>query len=479
MYSFDVFDTLITRKTAVPEGIFAIMQSELKKEEYADIPSSIRNNFYQIRILAERLARHSYQNNEIEDVSLEQIYAVLAIRGELSEAQMKQLARLECAIEYQECIAIEKNVAQVKKLLADGKTVILISDMYLPKEQIFRMLEKADPILIKLQLYVSGDCKKRKRTGAIYEFAMKQSRFTGAEWIHTGDNEKLDIAVPESMGICSKLSWFPALLPIERELLDQTPSNVWLNRVIGYSRRIRLELGKEMIRNEAALLGSSSGGILLVSYMKWVIKSVLAKGIKRLYFCVHEAYVLKRIADILIRKTGIDIETYYIYIDSLSEKISVFDDMALYGERAKSYKEVGITDENFAFVDVIGSNYTQEYLLHLTDGFDNSCFRIFYFGLEKLIVNDNYMNFVFYPGRIYNGRVIKALCGISENHEFRNYLAGIEMFSELFSEDGYMMGEPENMEQISKILIYINETSNEILTRFLCDMTDSPCNKIV
>lgn len=32
IYSFDVFDTLITRRTAVPEGIFAIMQSDLGRE---------------------------------------------------------------------------------------------------------------------------------------------------------------------------------------------------------------------------------------------------------------------------------------------------------------------------------------------------------------------------------------------------------------------------------------------------------------
>lgn len=469
IYSFDIFDTLITRKTAVPEGIFAIMQSELKREEYADIPMSIRNNFYQLRIMAERLARHTYQNNEIEDVTLEQIYEALAIRGELSEAQIKQLVSLECAIEYQECIAIEKNVAQVKRLLADGKTVILISDMYLPKEQISRMLEKVAPILTKLQLYVSGDCKKRKRTGAIYEFAMENSKSTGTECIHTGDNEKLDVAVPERMGICSQLSWFPALLPIEKELLDRTPSNVWLNRIIGCSRRTRLVLGKEMTQNEAVLLGSSIGAILLVSYLQWVIKSALLKGIKRLYFCVYDAYVLKRIADILIRKTGESIETHYFYVDDHSEEIPLFADMVFHREKVKSLKEVDTTDDNIAFVDIIGSSCTQEYLMDLIDGVYNSCFRIFYFGLEKLVVNDNYISFVFYPGRIYNGSVLKVFCRIFENHQFGNYLTGIEMFTEFFCEDGHMM---EDMEQISKILTYINETSDETLTEFLCDMSD-------
>lgn len=32
-YSFDVFDTLVTRKTARPNGIFCIIQEKLKKAE--------------------------------------------------------------------------------------------------------------------------------------------------------------------------------------------------------------------------------------------------------------------------------------------------------------------------------------------------------------------------------------------------------------------------------------------------------------
>ena len=31
LYSFDIYDTLITRKTATPEGIFALMQKQLEE----------------------------------------------------------------------------------------------------------------------------------------------------------------------------------------------------------------------------------------------------------------------------------------------------------------------------------------------------------------------------------------------------------------------------------------------------------------
>ena len=47
MISFDVFDTLITRSTAVPKGIFAIMQEILqKKNEYYGISEEFAKSFY-------------------------------------------------------------------------------------------------------------------------------------------------------------------------------------------------------------------------------------------------------------------------------------------------------------------------------------------------------------------------------------------------------------------------------------------------
>lgn len=439
MYSFDIFDTLITRKTAVPEGIFAIMQYELEKEEYAAIPASIRNNFYRLRIVAERLARYSYQQGGIEDVTLRQIYDALAVRGELSEAQQRQLICLECDIEYRECVPIEKNVIQVKKLLSDGEKVILISDMYLPKEQIYKMLEKADPVLAELQLYVSGDCKKRKYTGEIYKFAMEQSHFIGAECIHTGDNVKTDIADAEKAGFHTRLSWFPGLLPIEKKLLDQAPGNIWLNRVIGCSRRARLYLGEAMSQKDDVLIGTSVGGIILNSYMQWVIRSALARGIKRLYFIAPDGYVLKRIADILIRKTGIAIDTYY------SNGISY------------AKQEMDFSDDRFAFVAMS----------------ERSCIRdvqSFLFSLERLSVTDDCTKTVFYPGRIRNRDALEQFCEISEKR--KDYLAGIEKFTGLFCEDGYMIIQPEDIdiEQISKMLAYITETPDELLSQFLFEV---------
>ena len=72
MYSFDVFDTLLTRVTATPEGIFALMQhclQEVQKEKQIFFSDYIKTNFFSLRIGAEQVARNTYCKNGIEDVT--------------------------------------------------------------------------------------------------------------------------------------------------------------------------------------------------------------------------------------------------------------------------------------------------------------------------------------------------------------------------------------------------------------------------
>ena len=95
LYSFDVFDTLITRNTATPQGIFAVMQQELKDRIYEDIEEEIRENFYDIRIGAEQVARNTYCKNGIEDISLDKIYGVLVGEKRITLEQANRLAELE------------------------------------------------------------------------------------------------------------------------------------------------------------------------------------------------------------------------------------------------------------------------------------------------------------------------------------------------------------------------------------------------
>ena len=47
LYSFDIFDTIITRKVAKPNGIFALMQNIIRSDlKYSDLPNDVKTNFF-------------------------------------------------------------------------------------------------------------------------------------------------------------------------------------------------------------------------------------------------------------------------------------------------------------------------------------------------------------------------------------------------------------------------------------------------
>lgn len=58
------------------------MQEKLQNSaEYIEIPQYIRDNFVQLRLGAEGLARQSFCINGIEDKTLEEIYQALCMTG--------------------------------------------------------------------------------------------------------------------------------------------------------------------------------------------------------------------------------------------------------------------------------------------------------------------------------------------------------------------------------------------------------------
>ena len=95
MYSFDIFDTLITRTTATPEGIFALMKHRLREEQESNgLEDYVVENFYELRIQSENLIRKAGSFQQIEEVTLHDIYVAMAVCGCINEEQIEYLCQL-------------------------------------------------------------------------------------------------------------------------------------------------------------------------------------------------------------------------------------------------------------------------------------------------------------------------------------------------------------------------------------------------
>ncbi len=311
LYSFDIFDTLITRRVAEPKGIFAVMQETLHSDErYREIDGHIRGNFYQMRINSEALARANYQRKGVEDITLEQIYRAMGTTGDLDASGQALLMALEKETELAHVVGIAENIARLKKLLAAGERVILISDMYLDSASIREMLLRADDVFSDVPIYVSSEQQKGKYTGGLFYKVRDLEGASFEAWEHFGDNEQSDVTVPERLGIAVTRYMPPSLLPIESERLRGHETDAETQRVIGTARELRFNCKMGLPET----IGASVGGPILFAYASWILREAQKKNIQRLYFIARDGYIPKLIVDKLIEARNIQgIQTHYIY----------------------------------------------------------------------------------------------------------------------------------------------------------------------
>ncbi|WP_297569853.1 adenylyltransferase/cytidyltransferase family protein [uncultured Anaerovibrio sp.] len=239
--SFDVFDTLVTRKVATPRGIFALIQQRLADESVLPkLPLRVRKGFYDMRWYYERKARKLWQSDSREEITFNDIYKCFGDAEMLSDAQLKGLMKLELEIEAQNLVGIVENIQQVKDLLASDHRVILISDMYLREKELRSLLVTVDAVFGELPIYSSADMLKAKWSGNSFKQVRLREGLDIFRWVHTGDNKASDIERARELGIKTIFYNGTALTRRESELMNRHEDDVHLQLEVGALRMRRL-----------------------------------------------------------------------------------------------------------------------------------------------------------------------------------------------------------------------------------------------
>lgn len=308
--SYDIFDTVITRRTATPQGIFAIMQNHLCCDvTYSDIPNDVRENFFELRVSAEKLARYAYCKDGKEEITHKEIYDALNTTRELTEEMINKLLDLEVMIELENVIGIDKTIEDILSLISNGKRIVFISDMYLEEKAIRKLLVKVNPSLKNVPIYVSSLYNKTKASGNLYKIVQEKESVNYNMWHHIGDNIDSDIEIPKRLGIEANRPYYTELMDIEKGILKSEEDNADIQLLLGISKNTRL-----LYENDnSAKVGSSLGGILLGGYVRWILNDALKRKLKTLYFVARDGFVLKQLADVFISNLKLPIKTKYIY----------------------------------------------------------------------------------------------------------------------------------------------------------------------
>ena len=242
LYSFDIFDTLITRKVATPKGIFVLMKDIINQSpQFADLPNDVKTNFFNYRTNSEFYLRQiNNQWNDGKDISLDMIYNHIQHTYFLTNEQTQAIKELEIQLELDNIIPIKENIEKLKVLLEKGKRVVLISDMYLPEYIIKEMLLKCDPVLCQVKLYLSSTLGFMKTKQALFHYVKEQENVEFREWTHMGDNKFADFFCARKLGIKADLYTYVKFKEYEKALLESNSQNSFVQISLGCAKNIRL-----------------------------------------------------------------------------------------------------------------------------------------------------------------------------------------------------------------------------------------------
>lgn len=189
LITFDIFDTLLFRKTNNPEIVFDIVGKHFGIHGFRKLRMDTQQNKS-----VELLEKYNYPH-----ANMEEIYRALAENTDIA-INWEEVKEYEIQVEKDALVA-NKELLEIflyaKRL---GKRVVAVSDMYLMADTLKDILAVHGFGEIDY-VYCSADERKAKFSKELFEHVAKKENIPYKDILHIGDKERDDGEYPASFGI--------------------------------------------------------------------------------------------------------------------------------------------------------------------------------------------------------------------------------------------------------------------------------------
>ena len=184
------------------------------------------------------------------------------------------------------------------------------------------MITKADPILGKLDLFLSSSCGYQKADRTLYIEVYKKygKKYDFLKWIHTGDNPKSDNTMPRKMNIENHRVKPIKFNEYEQDLVDK------LQSYDSYLIAASMARFREKHPNMKEQFVYSYIALLFVPYVEWALNNAKKDGDKAVYFVSRDGHQLKRIGEVINEKENLGLNLKYIYASRKTWRVPSFID---------------------------------------------------------------------------------------------------------------------------------------------------------
>lgn len=298
LLSFDVFDTLIFRPFVHPADLFFLVGEEFDILDFKNVRTWAE---WEARVKCK--AQSGHMEVGIKEIweNLEKETGVSAKEGMAREEKLEQML----------CYANPFMLEVWRRLQYMNKKMIVVTDMYLPKDCIVKILENAGYTGIA-KVYVSNEYRKSKADGSLYEEVMKDwcgASLQAAEikqtGIHIGDNPHSDWKMAKKYGM-DVLRY----QNINKNMLLYRPTD--MSCIVGsaYKAIVNSHLYNGLYSYGMEYeYGFIYGGLFAVGYCSFIHTYYKQHGVDKLLFLSRDGDILKQVYDFLYPEDN----TEYVY----------------------------------------------------------------------------------------------------------------------------------------------------------------------
>lgn len=306
--TYDVFDTVLTRAVGTPAAVFLLLGRELAADGLIHCSAEV---FAHQRRAAEHAARWTPDR---VDVTLAEIYAELVTHLGDDCADAVVLAQRELDLERRLLRPVPGARDRVARDRKAGATIAFLSDMYLPETFVADVLTEHDIRHDGETVLVSGERRRTKAGGQLFEDYRELTGVASAALRHVGDNAHSDVHVPRSLGIAADEVADARLTRYEQRCEDHRFATGGLSSLLaGASRMARLTTDAANAHEQAlTTVAAGVAGPTLVAYVLWILRQAKRQELDRLYFVARDGEVLLDLARELAPATGCTAELRYL-----------------------------------------------------------------------------------------------------------------------------------------------------------------------
>lgn len=302
--SFDLFETLINRNVWPHYSVVWFLADKTKRTYGLDFFS---NDFINRRLEAERSAYRSLKGQ----YTLDKIYDNFEF-SELPAEIVNNLPALEAELEIELAVPIERNIQRFKAYQQAGHRVIIITDTYLERDTIERIIEKGGLSVDRNDIFISNELGQMKVKGKLFKEIGRKHKVNFIGGRHIGNSRGSDVHGSMYAGIIPSFFSDGNCNDFESTLTSSIAApSLTMAATIGEIRNWRFA---EANRSNELNLASSIFAFVAISYLSWIIRTCRENSIQRVYLLARDCYLLSEVTKLgAFSKHQGDIEFRYLY----------------------------------------------------------------------------------------------------------------------------------------------------------------------